>query len=155
MDRFLFLFFILKWWDKKQTYMSQGIGLSGSVRASVWLTVFHSLYAWRFCHMFVWQNLCHSAFRTLIWEPCTRHGRHFGLCHWFGIELCASCPSLSVEINDACLWPCIKICTPPPPPPPLLHLSSPGLWLVLLICSVACVSPSPLDLEMCHPWIFR
>lgn len=70
--------------------------------------------------MCVLQNLCHSTFCTLIWEPWTGHGRHFGLCHWFGIELCTPCPSLSVEINDACFWPCIKISThthtqtPPP-----------------------------------------
>lgn len=121
---------------------------------TVWSSLTPPPPRWRFPYMCGLQNLCHSTFCTLIWEPWTGHGRHFGLCHWFGIELCSPCPSLSVEINDACFWPCIKIWTHTHTHR-LPHLSSPGLWLVLLICSIACVSPSPLDLEMCHPWIFR
>lgn len=112
------------------------VWFSRSVCLSDWL----SPCTGRFRHVCVWQNLCHSGFCTLIWEPWTRHGRHFGLCHWFGIELCTPCPSLSVQINDACLWPCIKICNPPTPTPNT-HTRTPFLPRTLtcafnLLCSL-------------------
>lgn len=107
-------FIVLKRWKRKHSKSHRGSKLSRRGCLAGCLPLF------RLRCTCVGQNLCHSAFCTLIWQPWTRHSRHFGLCHWFGIELCAPCPSLSVEINDACFWPCIKIQTHTHTPSPFL-----------------------------------